>query len=465
MKVAALRGDGGREPAGAARRRAVVAGRRQHRSPPDGGAAAAGPELAGAVADGQGHHGQQRRRARPAWRRRPVPAQSRRPADHAASRRLGVRPAEDQPRSDRRVPDRDQHVRHHAGPLDRDAGAGDLPLGHQRPARRRPTGSSATTASTPPTRSRTRCCPSRTSRPAARSAARSSATRRTSSGPTSTSGNRARRSLQPTRLPHQTFEFETKPINKNYLGRVDYQLSSKDNLHGPRPALGVRQPVPIASGTAHPSTAEQLRQRSTNVFGTWTHVVSTNLMMQVHGGYNGFSWFNDAIPSNDVQFYNTPFFVPQFQFPGLTLGGQRNYPNYTWQDTYSSRAGCELAPGTARDEIRRRVPPGQGHEELVAEPPRHLRVLHPAVGRRAGAALPGRRLERPVALGHQRPRAVPAAVRHQLPPGLPRRHAAADAGAVVRRQLAVHRQPVGQFRRPLRRGLGRDQSALCHRHA
>ena len=31
-------------------------------------------------------------------------------------------------------------------------------------------------------------------------------------------------------------------------------------------------------------------------------------MMQVHGGYNGFSWFNDAIPSNDVQFYNTPFY-------------------------------------------------------------------------------------------------------------------------------------------------------------
>ena len=74
-------------------------------------------------------------------------------------------------------------------------------------------------------------------------------------------------------------------------------------------------PFQISSGTAHPSTAEQLRQHTNNVFGTWTHIVSNNLMLQVHGGYNGFSWFNDAIPSNDVQFYNTPFMVPQISFP------------------------------------------------------------------------------------------------------------------------------------------------------
>jgi hypothetical protein len=143
--------------------------------------------------------------------------------------------------------------------------------------------------------------------------------------------------LQPTRLPHQTFLFETKSINKNLLGRVDYQLSAKNTFTVRGQRWEFENPFVLESGTAHPSTAEQLRQRSTNVFGTWTRVVSSNLMMQIHGGYNGFSWFNDAIPSNDVQFYKTPFFVPQIQFPGLTLGGQRNYPNYTWQDTYSSR--------------------------------------------------------------------------------------------------------------------------------
>ena len=143
--------------------------------------------------------------------------------------------------------------------------------------------------------------------------------------------------LQPTRLPHQTFQFETKDVNKNYLGRVDYQLSNTNSFTVRAQKWSFDNPFQISSGTAHPSTAEQLRQRTTNVFGTWTHVANNNLMIQAHGGYNGFSWFNDAIPSNDVQFHNTPFFVPQFSFPGLTIGGQRNYPNYTWQDTYSGR--------------------------------------------------------------------------------------------------------------------------------
>ncbi len=143
--------------------------------------------------------------------------------------------------------------------------------------------------------------------------------------------------LAPTRLPNQTFQFETKDVNKNYLGRVDYQLSSKNSLTVRAQRWSFDNPFQISSGTAHPSTAEQLRQRTNNIIGSWTRSFSNQLMMQFHGGYNGFSWFNDAIPSNDVQFYNTPFFVPQINFPGLTLGGQSNYPNYTWQDTYSAR--------------------------------------------------------------------------------------------------------------------------------
>jgi hypothetical protein len=151
--------------------------------------------------------------------------------------------------------------------------------------------------------------------------------------------------LAPTRLPHQTFQFETKDVNKNYLGRVDYQMSSSNSftVRGQRWAFD--NPFQIASGTAHPSTAEQLRQRTNNVIGTWTHVMSSNTMLQVHGGYNGFSWFNDAIPSNDQPFYNTPFMVPQISFPGLTLGGQANYPNYTWQDTYSGRGDLNTHMG------------------------------------------------------------------------------------------------------------------------
>ena len=152
--------------------------------------------------------------------------------------------------------------------------------------------------------------------------------------------------LAPTRLPHQTFQFETKDVNKNYLGRVDIQMSPTDSLTFRGQRWSFDNPFQISSGTAHPSTAEQLRQRTNNFVGTWTRAVNSNLMMQIQGGYNGFSWFNDAIPSNDVPFYQTPFFVPQFNFPGLTIGGQANYPNYTWQDTYSARGDVTMHRGS-----------------------------------------------------------------------------------------------------------------------
>ena len=60
-------------------------------------------------------------------------------------------------------------------------------------------------------------------------------------------------------------------------------------------------------------------------------------MMQVHGGINKFAWFDDPIPSNTLPFHSTPFGVPVFQFPTLSLGGQQNYPNYTWQDNFQGR--------------------------------------------------------------------------------------------------------------------------------
>ena len=55
---------------------------------------------------------------------------------------------------------------------------------------------------------------------------------------------------------------QSKPINKNYLGRVDYQLSSTDSftVRGQRWAFD--NPFQISSGTTHPSTAEQLHVRT-----------------------------------------------------------------------------------------------------------------------------------------------------------------------------------------------------------
>jgi hypothetical protein len=143
--------------------------------------------------------------------------------------------------------------------------------------------------------------------------------------------------LAPTRLPNETFQFQTRPINDNYLGRVDYQMSPANNftVRGQRWAFD--NPFSISSGTSHPSTADKLQSYSTNVVGTWTHAAGSNLLFQLQGGMNRFSWYNDAQAQMDVPFHSTPFFVPEFDFPGLTIGGASNYPNDTWQNTYSSR--------------------------------------------------------------------------------------------------------------------------------
>jgi hypothetical protein len=144
--------------------------------------------------------------------------------------------------------------------------------------------------------------------------------------------------LAPTLLPTQSWQMPSKSVNKNYLGRVDYQVSGSDTLTIRGQRWSVANPFQITSGTSYPSTAEVYTSDANNVVGTWTHIVRANMTMQVTGGINKFAWYFDSIPEMDVPFHNTPFFVPRFQFPGLTLGGVYNYPNYTNQDTYSGRA-------------------------------------------------------------------------------------------------------------------------------
>jgi hypothetical protein len=60
--------------------------------------------------------------------------------------------------------------------------------------------------------------------------------------------------LAPTRLPHQTFEFQTKPINQNYLGRLDTQFSPGSTLSVRGQRWLFSNPFSIGSGTGHPST-------------------------------------------------------------------------------------------------------------------------------------------------------------------------------------------------------------------
>jgi hypothetical protein len=149
--------------------------------------------------------------------------------------------------------------------------------------------------------------------------------------------------LQPTRLPNQKFTFETKSTNKNFLGRFDQRLSNADNLTVRGQRWDFNNPFQITSGTNHPSRAEQLTQYSTNVIASWAHVATDGLVMEFRAGYNGFSWKNDSIPG--MSSCGCPDDVPEYAFPGLTIGGVYNYPNYTWQDTYSGRGDVNWHKG------------------------------------------------------------------------------------------------------------------------
>ena len=230
----------------AAGRHHVLAGRRQRRPPPDGTAAAAGPQLDGAVEAGEGRY-RQRRRQQHRHRRdgRPLAAQSRRPADHPEGGRLRLRTAEVQPRVDRRVPDRHQHVRHHPGAVGRHGDPGDLQVGHEQHDRQRLWLLPQRLAECGGPGAPTKCCPTRTSRSAARSAGRSSRTRSTTSA---------------------RIEYEREPgtlfSNPSSLPTAELQHSVQERaaqLPGPRRRSAVAEQPPvdprIALGLGEPGSA------------------------------------------------------------------------------------------------------------------------------------------------------------------------------------------------------------------
>jgi carboxypeptidase family protein len=145
--------------------------------------------------------------------------------------------------------------------------------------------------------------------------------------------------LTPVTLPDESWQLPSNTVQKSYLFRGDYQQSPKDSFSVRYQRWTSANPFIITSGGTHPSMAESDNYYSNNTYGTWTHVVNNDLMFQVHFGVDLFDWFDDPIPSNNQQFYQAPFGVPVFQFPnGLSMGGQQNYPNYTWQTEYQYRA-------------------------------------------------------------------------------------------------------------------------------
>ena len=116
-----------------------------------------------------------------------------------------------------------------------------------------------------------------------------------------------------------------------------------------------------------------------------------------------------------------------FQFPTLTLGGQQNYPNYTWQDNFQGRLDVNWHKG--KHEMKFGGELQKDRDTKVWDLNRRGTYVFNNAAVDGDARTPASRQDawnNPSAWNINAPPAVPAGVRHHLQPGLPGRRAAAE---------------------------------------
>jgi len=130
------------------------------------------------------------------------------------------------------------------------------------------------------------------------------------------------RFASPTALPQQTFTIPFKNSQWSFLGRADYQLTANDRLTVRGSYWDWSNPFVLAA-TGHPSNASVQTKQATNVLGTWSRVLRSNLIQELKVGYNNFQWANQGLPQVGNTF--------EYRFPGLTVGKPYNYPQWLYQ--------------------------------------------------------------------------------------------------------------------------------------
>ena len=136
------------------------------------------------------------------------------------------------------------------------------------------------------------------------------------------------RFASPTALPAQTFTIPFKNSQWSFLGRADYQLTANDRLSARGSYWDWSNPFVLAT-TGHPSNASVQTKQATNVLGTWSRVLSSNLIQELKVGYNNFQWANEGLPQVGNTF--------EYRFPGLTIGKPYNYPQWLYQHYADAR--------------------------------------------------------------------------------------------------------------------------------
>jgi hypothetical protein len=144
----------------------------------------------------------------------------------------------------------------------------------------------------------------------------------------------------PIGFPQQNFSFDTKLTQSSFLGRGDYQLGGANHFTVRGSYWDWKNPFTQVSGTEHPSQAANRSRKAVNVAGSWSRVVSQNVLQEVKVGYSHFDWKNLLAEPGMAT-------TPNYVFPGgINIGQRRNYPQEFFQNTYSFRYDLSLHRGS-----------------------------------------------------------------------------------------------------------------------
>ena len=125
----------------------------------------------------------------------------------------------------------------------------------------------------------------------------------------------------------------------SFLGRGDWQIGSNDHFTVRGSYWDWENPFTQVRGTEHPSQAADRSRKAINVMGSWSKVISSNVLQEVRVGYSHFDWQN-LLAEPDLA--NSPTSLSR----RLNVGQRRNYPQEFFQNTCSFRYDLSVHRGT-----------------------------------------------------------------------------------------------------------------------
>jgi hypothetical protein len=142
----------------------------------------------------------------------------------------------------------------------------------------------------------------------------------------------------------QTFTIPDNISSSALLLRVDNQLTKSDRLSVRMTYSNFEDPANLPSPSSHPSQQSDATQGSFNLLGTWSKVLSPSAVMEVKTGWKHFTF--TYVPTVANQASQPNGLVPEYDFPGLTVGPVYWMPQWHAQDFVQARFDLNLHRGS-----------------------------------------------------------------------------------------------------------------------